>query len=340
MRRTNAKTVVEQKPLGVIDTLTAGFEIVRKRPWLMLLPILLDLALWILPRLSLSALLRPALDEVFDPRRMPPDSATNLDQMREAATQLVNSLDLLGMVASTLNSVARVPTLLTVDPVQVPSPITALAYTIQIQSGFMVLFLFLPLYLLGLLAAAMFLDAVAGGVLPLDPARQALTAWLPRVARLWLRLIGFSLVLALAVFGAGMALVFGQALMPSGEAASFIAALIAVGLFWIFFYLFFTLSALVLHQVGVWEALRRSVLLLRVQFWAALGLIILTLFLERGLSLIWLGLAVSPIGLVVGVAANAYIGASLVAATMVFYQDRMNWIEKWLKQKKSQTTSP
>ncbi len=34
--------MVEQKPLGVIDVLTAGFEIVRKRPWTMLVPVLLD----------------------------------------------------------------------------------------------------------------------------------------------------------------------------------------------------------------------------------------------------------------------------------------------------------
>ena len=32
MRQTNSRLIAEQKPLGVIDVLTAGFETVRKRP--------------------------------------------------------------------------------------------------------------------------------------------------------------------------------------------------------------------------------------------------------------------------------------------------------------------
>ena len=59
MRQTNTRLMVEQKPLSVIDVLTAGFEIVRKRPWTMLIPFLLDAAIWILPKLSLGALVRP-----------------------------------------------------------------------------------------------------------------------------------------------------------------------------------------------------------------------------------------------------------------------------------------
>jgi hypothetical protein len=38
-------------PPSVIDTLTAGYETINRRPWLILLPIALDLLFWLGPKL-------------------------------------------------------------------------------------------------------------------------------------------------------------------------------------------------------------------------------------------------------------------------------------------------
>ncbi len=43
-------------PLGLIDTLSSGFKVVQRRPWLILPPILLDLWLWLGPRWSIQPL--------------------------------------------------------------------------------------------------------------------------------------------------------------------------------------------------------------------------------------------------------------------------------------------
>jgi hypothetical protein len=329
MRQTNAKLLAEQKPLNVIDVLTAGFEIVRKRPWTMLIPVLMDVGIWLLPRISLGELFRPALTEWLDTSGLPPDAAANAEATRQMVTQLINSFNLVGLVSAALNSTVRLPTLLAFDSGDVHSPINAFAFTFPLQSGLLAIFIFVPLFLLALLPASVFLEWIAQGVRPLENAPRF--AWVPRVAVLWLKLIAFSAILVFILMAAGLILLIGQMFSPAdGGIGSFVAALVVVGWFWIAIYFFFTVSAMAVSNVGIFEAIRRSVLIFRFHFWASLALFALTLFLDRGLALVWHGLAVSLIGLLVGIAANSFIGTSLLAASMVFYQDRMIVTEKRL----------
>ena len=44
------------RPPGVIDTLTAGYETINRRLWLLLLPVGLDLLFWLGPKLSIVRL--------------------------------------------------------------------------------------------------------------------------------------------------------------------------------------------------------------------------------------------------------------------------------------------
>lgn len=318
--------MAEQKPLGVIDVVSAGLEIVRRRPWTLVVPLVFDLILWLSPRLSLATMLRPIAQQMFDSTGVSPDVAESLAETQQAFMQFVDSLNVVGLVAAAINSVARVPSLLAVDSADVHSPITSLAYTVQLQSPGLVVLLFVPLFLLGLFAAAVYVELIAQGVRPLEATVQG--AWLVRVARLWLNLIGLALILGAFTLLAGVLLMVGQAVSEGAEFGSFIAALVAVGLFWLYIYLFFVVAALAVSGVGLRNAIRSSILLFRVYFWASLALVVLTVFLDRGLVLIWRGLTVNDVLVPIGVLLNAYIGTSLLAACMVYYQDRLKSMEK------------
>jgi hypothetical protein len=327
MRQSNAKLLAEQKPLNVIDVMTAGFEIVRKRPWTMLIPILMDVTIWLLPRIGLGDLFRPVLAEWLDTSGLSPDAAATAEQTRQMLTQVINSFNLLGLVSAGLNSTVRMPALLAFDTGDVHSPINALAYTFQLQSGILAVFVFVPLFLLALLPSALFIEWIAQGVRPLE--NEPRFAWAPRVAMLWLKLIGFSAILFLLLMAAGLVLLIGQMFSPpDGGVASLVAALVVVGWFWIAIYFFFTVCAMAVSNVGILEAIRRSVLIFRFHFWASLLLFGLTIFLDRGLALVWHGLAITSLGVLLGIAANAFIGTALLAASMVFYQDRMTFTER------------
>ena len=60
-------------PPGVIGSLRAGFDAVSKHIGLILLPVALDIFLWLGPRLSVGGLVNPFFKLVFDEARENPD---------------------------------------------------------------------------------------------------------------------------------------------------------------------------------------------------------------------------------------------------------------------------
>ena len=331
MRQSNTRTVAEQKPLGVIDSVSAGLDLVRRRPWTLLIPVILDLVIWILPRLSLTQMFRPYADEMLRVASASgdPEMVTEVSATLEG---LLQSFNLLSLVTTALNGVTRFPSLFKLDTLRatmlnVPGPFNPWAYTLSLTSPELVLVLFVPLFLLGLFVVAVYFEWIAQGVRPLQA--QGRGAGLFRIAQLWLRLILFSFVLAGLLLLASFLVALVQAVVPGAELATFVALLVTVGLFWAFIYLYFVTSAMAVSGVGVRNGLRRSTLLFRIFFWPTIGLVILSVFLDRGLAIIWDGLTVSALGVVVAIVANAYIGTSLIAAAMVYYQDRMNLLERW-----------
>ncbi len=330
MRESNTRTVAEQKPLGVIEAVSAGLSLVWRRPWTLLIPILADVLIWTLPRLSLTQLVRPYMSEMLRAAALSGDPEV-ARQVQQTFEELAQSLNLLGLAATALNGVTRFPSLFQLDLLRatmlnVPGPINALAYSQPLLAAEWVAILFVPLFFLGLLPVAVYLEWIAQGVRPLETETRAASGL--RIARLWLRLMGYALLLFGILAAVRFLLTFVQAL-AGGELATFGALMVSVALFWIFIYFFFVVSALAVSGVGLRAALQRSAFLFRAFFWTTIGLVALSVFLDRGLAMIWDGLTVSALGVVIAIAANAYIGTSLLAASMIYYQDRMNLIERW-----------
>lgn len=323
MRQTKTGTVVEPKPLGVIDSVSAGIGLVWRRPWTLLIPIILDAMIWLLPRLSLTEFFRPYLNEILSamPLSTDPQAA---EETRAAFQGALESFNLVGFVAAALNAVTRIPTLLAIDAPDIASPLTTLSYSIQ--SPTLILFLFIPLFLLGLVFVALYFELIAQGARPLETPERGVM--MMRVARLWLRLIALSLFLLGLLFAAVFILVALQLLFNSGEVAAFATLLLTVMFFWVFIYFFFVPSAAAVSDISIRSAIRRSSVLFRLFFWTTFALVALSVFLERGLAILWDGLTVNPVGVVVGIVANAFIGTALIAASMIYYQDRMNLIER------------
>ncbi len=331
MRQSNTRTVAEQKPLGVIDAVSAGLDLVRRRPWTLLIPILIDVMIWVLPRLSLTQLFRPYVEEMLTVAAQSGDPET-VEQARQMVQELTGTLNLFGLVTTALNSVTHLPSLFRLDKypsgvVNVTSPVSAWAFTQQLAAPELMVVLFVPMFLLGLLLAAIYLEWIAQGVRPLET--PAPGAALVRIARLWLRLMGYALVLFGVALSGTLMMGLVQSIVPSPELAGFFTLLFMVGLFWLTIYFYFVIAAMAVGGVNVLVAIRRSVLLFRIFFWSTIGLVVLSVFLNRGLAIVWDGLAVTSFGVVIAIAANAYIGTSLIAAAMVYYQDRMNLLERW-----------
>ena len=291
---------------GVIDTLSAGYALIHRQPWLMLVPILLDVFLWRGPKVSLAALVAAALDAPGLDER----SRQMLDQSRPELLQLAGDFNLLLLLApAQLGPRLGVPSALALvgggglggeRPLQGWGDVAMVA----------VLALLVGLGLSGLFRAGLALQLGQDGIRPGELLRQGLLgAW-----RLVL-LVALTLLLACL---AAIPLALGRLVV--GDAALVLATLVVL---WAMVYCFFAPEIIFVGRVGPWRALRESVTLVHGSFWPALGLIVLTTVILLGMAQVWLVLQGRGAGgMVLAILGNAYVASGLVGASMVFYRER------------------
>ncbi|HLZ07816.1 MAG TPA: hypothetical protein VKT80_04460, partial [Chloroflexota bacterium] len=88
-------------------------------------------------------------------------------------------------------------------------------------------------------------------------------------------------------------------------------------------YLYFWIDAIVVSDAGPLRAAVNSGRVVANNFWSSVFFIGLVLVITQGTMLIWKTVDLEPIGMVVAIAANAYIATGLTAASMLFYQTRV-----------------
>ncbi|MBI4491723.1 MAG: hypothetical protein HY690_02905 [Chloroflexi bacterium] len=302
------------RPSGIIDTLSAGYGIVNRRIWILLIPILLDLFLWLGPQVSVSPLVGQALTRWGAPASLTLEQVQAIDEARRSVMSAADEFNLLSLLSSGL---VGVPSLVVVIGGQGPFQL--------IDNWSMALGVALGAALLGLasgctyyvLLAQQVRGSVGGATLPWRALGHLWPAW-RRVMGLLLVLAGLGVLLGLP-----LAFVLAGAALVSPVLASIGLACVLMALVWLQLYLFFAPGAIFVSQVGPLQAIRGSVAVVRAHFWPAVLLITLIWVILLGMAQVWVRLATSPGGTLVGILGNAYIASGLVAANLVFYQERM-----------------
>jgi hypothetical protein len=91
-----------------------------------------------------------------------------------------------------------------------------------------------------------------------------------------------------------------------------------------FFYLYFVTAGLVLDNLPVSQAVVRSVLLVRHNFWATLGFVLVTSVISMGMGLLLAPLATgASLGMVIAALVNAFLGTGIALALLFFYRTRL-----------------
>lgn len=293
---------------GIIDTISLGYGLVTRRPWLIVLPVLLDLFFWLGPRLSMQ----PTVDAVTSLlAAQGGENAGMLDALRRMGTQS----DLFMLLAVQIPSLIR-----WLDPATSSLPETRPVVTL---TGMLATFaVALLLLAAGLLLSMLYLAPIAqvvrsGGADMLRAPRLAGRAWL-RLLLLVALLSGVALVVIVPL----SALAAVTALAGLNLLAPF-SILLQVAVIWLFIYLYFVINAILVSDVGPLQAIRNSIAVVRHNFWASLGLMLLSALIVEGLTRVFRLFTGTPVGIPLAIVANAYIGSGLAAASMIFYRDRL-----------------
>jgi hypothetical protein len=315
----------EAQPTGVIETLSAGYAAVNRQPWVLLLPVLLNVFLWLGPHVSYSPLVGPVVttatewtrDVALGPRRPVPEaeslSGPELDQARQwliARSDDVNGFE--ALVWSPLG-LPNVPSLSTASD--------EVAFVNGWGDGVVLL---VACIALGLLLGGWFYGGLA--VASQNESGGPLTAG-RRVPRAVVDVIGLVAVLlgVSVLLGLPVVLLIGFTALVSPPVAVLGSVLLLVGLLYASVHLFFSVAAIFVSSAGPLMAIQRSVGTVRRHLWPSIALIVLTWLILAGMGRVWDLLASSvpsPFGVLLGILGNAYVASGLIAAGMVFYIQR------------------
>ncbi len=322
-------------PVGVIESLATGFEAIASHIWIVLLPLGLDLFLWLGPRLSISPLTQNLIKWMKQLQGPAEAEAQSLQ------TTLMAALELAGKQVNVFNFLSTAPLGIPVlmdwqlaEKIPGGQPVV-----LAIDNSLSFVILWLGFSILGLLLSTVYFVFI--GLLFDENKLLSLREIGKRMLVNWGRLTALSLILAglsvlvlpafIFVFGVlQMMLAAFSALTPftidiSGTASVLSQVIIGVILLWILMLLVFSVHGMVLKNRGVFGAMWDSVQLVHWNLLSVIGLFILIYLIGAGLDYLWNLPAPDSWMLLLGIGGHAFVSTGLVAATFVFYKDRYRW---------------
>lgn len=297
---------------GVIDSIADGLTLALARPLLLLVPMLLDLYYWAGWRVTVEALTSPIRRWLLDLDTT--ESADLAGRLETAGRSDIMSL-LSVLVPSLLSGVDR-------DAI----------YSLGSRRVFVPDAWWLDVLLLGAIALGatllMMIYSVPLADAALDRSRK-LGAVLRAIGWAWIRFVGLLAVAAgILLLLLGPVLVASVVLLVVGVDASPLIglAMLAIGLF-AYLILVMAWDAIVVSEVGPLKAIYNGYAVVRAHFWPAVGLVGAWLLIVVGLGEVWLEIAGSAPGLLIGVIANAFFASGLAMASMLFYASRIRTLK-------------
>lgn len=320
---------------GALATIADGLSLVLIRPWLIILPIVLDVLLWLGIQISITPFTTPFA------RLMREDGGANGEEAsREilALGEKVHLNDLFAVfVPSVFSGLPRDNTFNWLLSTLFP-PLTAGIDRERIYRDWgtglfspwmppqwvAVLTLGLGFLLVASVLVIAFRLPIARAVRLTDATAIASNPGLKEAPMAWVRLMGL-LGLGILVVVVIVVPLLILAILTLIFGAAFIL-LIAFGLFGIgtmfAVYLYFALDIALLDRVGPIEAVKSSYRMVRGRFGECARFAISCAVIQTGLLHVWRTLVETPPGIAVAVLVNAFIGAGIVAATMLFVARR------------------
>ncbi|HEY5729922.1 MAG TPA: hypothetical protein VIS72_07710 [Anaerolineales bacterium] len=309
-------------PPGVFGSLKAGFDVVSNRVVLILLPLGLDLLLWLGPRLSVDELLSPYFRLVFEQARRGVAEA-DLDrfiQTQSLITEWLQDFNLLSLL-SKLQLFPIGISSLSSQTLPVENPL-GLSSVVIVSSIWILLGLSLVLVPLGWVCGGVYFYQVAGSILGEEEMGISFSNAI------------FQTVLLSVIWLVGLMVLFIPLMLMLGLFALInpvlanIAVLVIVFLsFWLIVPLFFTPHGIFVRRQNAFYSIYSSLQMIRFSLPTS-GMFVLSWFLlSRGLDVLW---SVPKNGswlTLVGFAGHAFITTVLLAASFIYYRDMTDWLK-------------
>ena len=323
-------------PPGVMGSLRAGFDAVSSHVWLIILPLLLDVFLWLGPRLSVDRLAGPFFQLVFAQARNTITSAEDLQRFtayQSAFIDMIERFNLLSLLGKLQAFPVGISSLLAqVMPVETPLGSQSVIH-ITSTPGFLGLAFLFTVF--GWIVGSLYFRWVSAIALG-DARRPTMVSisW----AIVQTLLLSVIWVIGLMVIMIPIMVILTILTLLSPLLASGALLLILLFSFWLIVPLFFTPHGIFVRRQNAFYSIFSSLKMARFTLPTS-GLFVLSVFvLSTGLNYLWSVPTDDSWMLLVGIAGHAFIRTALLAASFVYYRDMNVWLQavfEKLQQKQS-----
>ncbi len=317
-------------PPGVMGPLRHGFNAVSSHVWLILLPLMLDLLLWLGPRLSVGTLVNPFFKLAFSQMRTTMTSSSDLQRFavyQSTFNEMVERFNLLSLIGRLQTFPVGISSLLA-QTMPVKTPLGS-QDVVQITSlpGFLGLaFLFT---VVGWVMGGLYFRSVSGIALG-DANRVTMISlsW----AIVQTLILSFLWVVGLIVILIPTMVVLTFLTLLSPLLASGILLIALFFSFWLIVPLFFTPHGIFVRRQNAFYSIFTSLKMARFTLPTSALFVLCVFLLTTGLNYLWSVPTGDSWMLLVGIAGHAFITTALLAASFVYYRDMNAWLQRVFEQ--------
>lgn len=335
---------------GVLETIAAGLSLAVARPYLLIMPLLIDLVIWLGVQVSARSLFDPLQKLMLEQGG---DNGPAAAEQLSVISERFHINDMTALFTPSMFAGLPRDSLLNGFVSLIAPPISGGVNREDMfaawRDGFFTLWEpATSLRVLGVMAVAFAIATVLLVVYRVPIARsvrehdrgqrnvlvECLLAWLRLVAILILAAGAMAAIVAPALLGTAILLVLG--LNIAGLLA--VVLLIFGGLASI--YTLFTLDAMFLERIGPLTSITRSFVVVRANFGSTMRFAFASLVIATGSLQVWSVITQNAPGVIIALIGNALLGTGLSIASMMFFHDRSRALAVSVASRNPRSTRP
>lgn len=313
-----------QQP-SIIQALLSGFNTIANKPYLMILPILLDLFLWFGPAWRVDQLFKPVLQSLTSlPGLDNPDYSQLLEELQTAWETFLTNFDL----AITLRTLPiGVPSLIASkspfsNPLG-PSPVFSLDSNGQVL-GLLCVFL-----LVGYILGSLYFRNISNQIIhPVN--NKSFKNFLKTFSQIVLMPIVIMLILL--IVGIPFVFIFSVITVLFPGLSNFIFIVLGMLFIWNLIPLIFTPHGIFLYKLSLFPAMMTSIHVVRVSMGRTAWFLLSSVILIQGLNYLWQTPPVDNWFLIIGIFGHAFVVSAVIAASFHYFIDATKFSQTLLSQ--------
>ncbi len=323
--QTQTETVTSAPP-RLMNAVIAGFNVVSRHIQLILFPVILDLFLWLGPHLSIKGFLQPFFDHWLQTvgQLGSSDMTSLLVNSKPEIQSMIDHFNLLGLIRTW--------------PVGVPSLMSSLNDTTtpfggaslkQISALEPTVVALLVILVLGLGFGSIFFNLVAffcaDHSFEITFARRFVWGFFQTIT------LTLLLVVVLMVIAIPAMLILSVIIMLSPGIAQIILLVMSFVFLWLLLPFVFSPHGIFAYGLSAISSMLTSMRLVR-GFLPGTGMFLVVIFLlSEGLNIFWRAAPPDSWMTLVGIGGHAFITTGLLAASFIYYQGGMRWMQESLQ---------